>query len=114
MTWTISVKANNAQAIAGKLRAGTEAFLDKLCADITTAAQNKLYPGHGYDTGFLHDSFETLPGPTMHSRIIHVAAPYAGWVEFGTSRMAAIPFLLPAITQIAPSAAVAYQQAANP
>lgn len=51
----------------------------------------KLVP---YRTGFLHDSIYTEVD-AKRAKLI-ASAPYAGYVEFGTRKMAARPYLRPA------------------
>jgi HK97 gp10 family phage protein len=53
------------------------------------------------DTGFLRSSIQTM-FPSNLTGIVNVAAEYGMYVEFGTTRMAARPFLLPAVALTRP------------
>jgi HK97 gp10 family phage protein len=48
------------------------------------------------DTGYLQGSIAAVP-VNQHMAEVRVGAPYGGYVEFGTSKMAAQPFLSPAL-----------------
>lgn len=50
------------------------------------------------DTGFLRSSIQSAHGPD-NSAIVAVAAEYAAYVEYGTSRMHAQPYLRPAVDE---------------
>lgn len=67
--------------------------------DVAEAAKANLYPGHGYDTGTLQASIHFEEDAT-DGGTLYVDAPYAGYVEFGTRRMAAIPYLTPALAEV--------------
>ncbi len=67
--------------------------------DLVSAAQANLYPGHGYDTGELHDSIH-FDDDQEGGGTLYVDAPYAGYVELGTSKMAPIPFVSPALAAL--------------
>lgn len=47
-------------------------------------------------TGNLRNSIETMPGEDLSARV-NVGAYYGIYVEYGTSRMGAEPFLTPAV-----------------
>ncbi len=70
---------------------------------IVVAAQANLYPGHGYETGELHDSIHYDTIDSLHGEL-HVDAPYAAYVEFGTYKMDARTYLTPAIEHEWPGA----------
>ena len=53
------------------------------------------------DTGFLRSSIQTARGPE-NSAIVAVAAEYAPYVEYGTARMGAQPYMRPAVDQHIP------------
>jgi HK97 gp10 family phage protein len=51
------------------------------------------------DTGFLRNSIQTTFESDL-SAVVFVAAEYGVYVEFGTSKMRARPFLTPAVDEI--------------
>lgn len=53
------------------------------------------------DTGFLRGSIQSARGPE-NSAIVAVAAEYGAYVEYGTSRMGAQPYMRPAVDQHIP------------
>lgn len=52
------------------------------------------------DTGALQESIHVEKGDGPGQYNVVASEPYAGFVEFGTSRMAAQPFLIPAWRQV--------------
>ncbi|MBF6592648.1 MAG: hypothetical protein IVW57_19230, partial [Ktedonobacterales bacterium] len=96
--------------------------------DIQARAQARLVRGYGYDTGFMKSSIYTVTsqgssyGAKLHnqgnrellpqaqrktglgvaSALVAVGAAYGQDVEFGTSKMAAKPFLIPAAEAVRP------------
>lgn len=58
-------------------------------------AKRVLVKGHGYDTGTLRKSiYYRNVGELVYEMFTHVE--YAHYVEFGTSKMRAMPFMFPA------------------
>lgn len=60
-------------------------------------AKENLYPGHGLDTGRLRNSISHAT--QGNSAYIGTNVEYAPYVEMGTSRMSARPYLKPAATE---------------
>jgi HK97 gp10 family phage protein len=89
-------------AITAKI---TEAVLQAMdeTADAAKSAAQERCP---VDTGRLRDSIDAIvdqSGGSQRRRLtLFAAAPYALYVELGTSRMAAQPFLRPAMDAEAP------------
>jgi HK97 gp10 family phage protein len=72
--------------------------LDRI-GEVAVTIARRLVP---YDSGDLHDSIDhvvagTPRGPVL---ILYAGMPYARFVEFGTSKMAAQPYLRPALHQV--------------
>lgn len=66
--------------------------------DLVVAVQANMVPGHAYDTGYMHDHTTWEQEDETHGRV-HVDADYAAFVEFGTVKMVARPFMHPAIAE---------------
>ena len=60
-------------------------------------AKENLYPGHGFDTGNLQGSITHATSDV--SAFIGTNVEYAPYVELGTSKMSASPFLRPAVEE---------------
>lgn len=61
-------------------------------------AKDELYDGHGLDTGRLRNSISHAEDESEMAVYIGTNVEYAPYVENGTSKMSAIPFLRPAVT----------------
>ena len=61
------------------------------------------------DTGFLRNSIQAQMQSELTGEVT-VGAGYAVWVEFGTSRRHATPFLLPAVERVRPAFEAAMRQ----
>ena len=70
----------------------------KKVADLIAASARKRAP---YKTGFLRRSIESVSISTGKVAEVRVGADYGRYVEFGTYKMSAQPFLLPAYTEFA-------------
>lgn len=53
------------------------------------------------DTGFLKSSIQAAPRSPLHWQVT-VNAAYGAFVEFGTRKMAAQPYFVPAVAAVAP------------
>lgn len=65
------------------------------------------------DTGFLKNSIQATAVSPTHWRVT-VGAEYGLFVEWGTARRAATPYLRPAVTQVTPNYLAAMRQIARP
>lgn len=65
--------------------------------------QQPAPPGEppGVDTGNLKNSIKAEPGNEPLTWVIHDGVEYGIWLEYGTEKMAARPWLLPAVEQTA-------------
>jgi HK97 gp10 family phage protein len=73
-------------------------FVAKAALDIEAQAKSKA----PVDTGTLKNSIQATKVGTAHWRVV-VGADYGMYVEWGTGRMAAQPFLQPAILAVTPT-----------
>lgn len=87
----VKVIFNRLPQLAGEIKAQGEALVQKTADDIVTGAQDRA----PVRTGALRDSIHR-EGAGSESRVI-AGAPYAVYVEYGTSRMGAQPFFWPAL-----------------
>ena len=120
---------NHFALIAARLPGAMDAMVRKAAFDVQAAAQSVLRTGYGLDTGFMKSSIYTVtstgsgygqrlvnPGdrelapqvertisPNVVSAIVAVGASYGLFVEYGTSKMAARPFLIPAAEKVQPA-----------
>ena len=90
------IKTNNVQAVKDALDAQMKRGLWAIGATAEGYAKDQLYDGHGFDTGRLRNSISHAE--TEDAVYIGTNVEYAPYVELGTSKMSAIPFLRPAIT----------------
>lgn len=89
---TSKITQNNIEAALKRIEAEMEAAQDD-AAEKALELARKLAP---VDTGFMRDSIVvTKPGPM--SRSLRAVARYSYFVEYGTRKMAARPFLAPAL-----------------
>lgn len=90
-----TVVYNNYVYIAEKQAALIQIGMKKIMEEAKREAKKVLVPGHGYDTGTLYKSiFYRNVGGLVYE--MFTAVEYAIYVEFGTSKMAAMPFMMPA------------------
>lgn len=113
-TTAFSLKVNTQllDRLPQEVREKVKAVIKKATQDIKGATQKNIRDKNIYDTGFLHNSvtgdrFEN-EGMTGY---VDVGAHYGIYHEFGTSRMAARPFLGPAVDFVGPSFIEAVKQA---
>ena len=81
----------NLKALQRDLETDAQALLDKVTFDVEATAK-ELVP---VDTGFLKNSGSSVLGHLKN--IVQFTAEYAVHVEFGTRKMQAQPYLLPAL-----------------
>jgi HK97 gp10 family phage protein len=103
--------AADLQAVAPQAQSLAEQVVTKAAADITAGAQS-LAP---VDTGALRNSigYENTSSGEEASAEVGPTVTYAGYVENGTSRMRAQPYLRPATDQVEPSFTAAAEQIAG-
>lgn len=67
------------------------------------SAQSPSSPGNppGVDTGTLKNSIIAEPGDNADEWVVHDGVEYGVYLEYGTSKMAARPFFLPAVEKVA-------------
>jgi HK97 gp10 family phage protein len=98
----IVIKYNNLPRIAEKLPEAVSAIIRKAAFDVEADAKSHLWKGHGVDTGKLKSSI-TSEFPSSTKAIVAPHTDYAIYVEFGTRRMRAIPYMRPAAEKVAPA-----------
>lgn len=97
---TVSVKLNLSRL--RRVIQGEPAAIDrgaKAYAEAVADLAEQLAP---YDTGALRDSIHVADGDRSGSYQVVAGVSYAVFVEYGTHKMAAQPFLTPALHRINP------------
>lgn len=87
-------------------RAG--AIVRKMAMDCQAEIVNNFSPNKpsapgdppGVDTGNLKNSIVAVKGETTFTYLVQVGAEYGADLEYGTSKMAARPFVLPAVERV--------------
>ena len=87
---------NNFPQLKGAVRGGVVKIVNESATEIAAIAR-QLAP---VDTGFLRDSIAVESYNRNELLRVIVDAPYAGFVEYGTSAQAAQPFLRPAVEAV--------------
>jgi HK97 gp10 family phage protein len=109
MSVQIIIKYDNLPRIAAQLPEAVSAIIRKAAFDIEADAKSHLWKGHGVDTGKMKSSITSkFPSPTK--AIIAPHTDYAIYVEFGTRRSRAIPFMRPAAEKVGPQFIAAMQR----
>jgi|GEM_PF-1426856 len=98
----IIIKYDHFPEIAAKLPDVVGDIVHKAAFDIEANAKGNLWKGHGVDTGKMKNSI-TSEFPSQTQAIIGPHTYYAIYVEYGTYRMRAIPFMRSAAEKVAPS-----------
>lgn len=98
MSTKIVVKYNNLPKIAAKLPEAVSEIVRKAAFDVEAHAKT-IVP---VDTGTLKNSINT-EFPSQSKAIIAPHTEYAIYVEFGTRRMRAQPYMRPAAEKVTPS-----------
>jgi HK97 gp10 family phage protein len=98
MSVRIVIKYNRLPEIAKKLPAVANDIVRKAAFDIEANAK-LIVP---FDTGKLKNSI-SCEFPTQTSAIVAPHTEYAGYVEFGTHRQGAKPYMRPAAEKVKPS-----------
>lgn len=109
--WTI--QANRFPAIIAGLESKTRAIVAKTAIDLQSHARTRV----PVDTGTLKNSIQAAEVRTSAAGRVHwrvtVGADYGMYVEWGTVRMAAQPFIQPAIAAVSPSFYAAMKKVAS-
>jgi len=86
---------NNYLMIANLHEELIKAGMKKIMEQVKANAKKTLAPGHGYDTGTLQKGiYYRHVEQAVYEMYTNIE--YAVYVEFGTSKMSAIPFFFPA------------------
>lgn len=96
MTW--HVKSNRLPQIIATFPAKVDALVGKAALDIE--AQAKTFAP--VDTGTLKNSIQAIKIGLAHWKVV-VGVHYGAYVEWGTVKMAAQPFLQPAVNIVRPA-----------
>jgi HK97 gp10 family phage protein len=81
---------------------GEKAAIDRGAKAYAEAVRDLAEQLAPYDTGALRESIHVEPGDRAGAYQVVASVPYAVHVEYGTARMAAQPFLTPAMQHTAP------------
>ena len=103
VTVNYHVRSNRIPAIMAKMPGAVSAVVRKTAYDILDTAQD-IVP---VDTGYLGGSI--TPTVEEYSATIQPAAEYAAYVEFGTYKMRAQPYMRPAADMHEPRYAAAME-----
>ena len=106
MSVTISVTFDRFPEIAATMPERTSQVVRKAAFDIEGQAKNRV----PVDTGALKNSISTEFEDGGLTGIIAPHMEYATFVEFGTKRMSAQPYMLPAAEAVAPAFVQAMKQ----
>jgi len=93
----VRVRSDRIPEIRRDLRTNAARVVAKAANDIEGQAKSRA----PVDTGFLKSSIQGRMITPTHWRVT-VGASYGAYVEFGTRKMAAQPYFLPAIAAVAP------------
>jgi HK97 gp10 family phage protein len=102
----ITIDTRKLDMILNGLSGRAEGLLDKVARDVEHDAK-QLAP---FDTGALSNSIHVEPDHKPFERVIADAVAYGVYQEFGTSHMAAHPFMIPAIEHNRKSFLEAWEQ----
>jgi HK97 gp10 family phage protein len=97
VTIEASIVGNQWPAILAGLQPKAELIVAKAAMDIQAHAQGRA----PVDTGTLKNSIQAVRVGAAHWRVV-VGADYGVYVEYGTYRMAAQPYLRPAVQTVRP------------
>jgi HK97 gp10 family phage protein len=103
---TITIKFDRFPEIAAAMPERASQVVRKASFDIEGQAKNRC----PIETGALHDSILTKFENNGLTGIIAPHMDYATFVEFGTKRMSAKPYMLPAAEAVAPAYIAAMKQ----
>lgn len=94
---TVRIVSNRLPAMPAAARAAVSAEVKKAALEIQAGAQAKAPVKTGTLRRSIHTTF-----PSETSAVIGPSVEYGGYVEFGTRRMGARPFLRPAADAVLP------------
>lgn len=98
----MTVKVNLSLRRLRRVLQGEQAAIDRGARAYAEAVKDLASQLAPYDTGALRESIHIEPGDTRASYQVVAGVPYARWVEFGTHRAPAQPFLTPAVQHVRP------------
>ena len=93
------LKSDKLDKIAADLRPRASEIVRKTAADIEARAKTTV----PVDTGNLKNSIQTEMEPDSTEAIVGTAVNYSVYVEYGTRRMAAKPYMTPAAEAARPA-----------
>ena len=96
---TVSVKLNLTHLHHFASRVSPD-MIDKGAYDWAVAIEERAKEIVPVDTGALQESIHVEKGDQLGEYRVVASEPYAAFVEFGTSKMAAQPYLIPAWRQV--------------
>jgi HK97 gp10 family phage protein len=101
----VTIKKNDLGRIAANVRPLASQVVRKAAADVEAHAKT-LVP---VDTGATKASIQVDPIDDLHSNVV-VGTDYAPFIEYGTSRSPAQPYLTPAADAVRPGFEAAIKQ----
>lgn len=107
MNWRVTYNA------FPKIILGMETLADSIVAKAALDIQAHAQTRAPVDTGRLKNSIQAYKVASAHWRVV-VGAEYGVHVEWGTSRMAAQPYLQPAVNTVRPTFLDAMRQVCRP
>ena len=107
--WRLIVHKNKLPSLAERAKPFARTLVAKSAYEIEGRAKVKA----PVDTGNLRNSINTDIVNNGLTGIIHAAAEYAAYVEFGTKRMSAQPYMLPAFREVEPEFIKAWSELAS-
>jgi HK97 gp10 family phage protein len=113
MPWSITVDISQANALFQKLASSISSTIPQ--AALQAGADNLVESARSAApvlTGALRDSISTT-NVTATNATVEATVEYAGFVEFGTSRMSAEPYMMPGIPEASRAAVDAAVAALN-
>lgn len=109
VTMTMRVRSNDFPQIIATLPERADQIVAKAALDIEAHAKS-IAP---VDTGTLRASIQAIKIGLAHWKVV-VSVHYAAYVEFGTVKMAAQPFLQPAVNFVRPVLIQALRKVVRP
>lgn len=109
MSITIVVRSNKLPLLNMQARARAEAAVAKAAYDIEGQAKTVV----PVDTGNLKNSIQTEAGDSDLTKYVGPHTDYAVYVEYGTYKTRAQPYMRPAAEQVAPGFIAAMKQIAD-